>query len=320
MSWHEAYRKRYQELKEKGVPFFPDIVLKDALAACVVLAALFYLAASRPPRLEDLADPTDSSYNPRPEWYFLFLFQALKFFPGHLEAVAAIILPGLFVGALLLLPLFDRGPERHPLDRPLGTSLGIACLLAYAGLTWAGFASPLTNPAESKSPGVLAGKRLYSQLNCAYCHQIKGEGGRVGPPLDRLADTASDEWLAKHLRDPRAAAPRSRMPDMNLLDDEISALTAYIRSYNPNEPFTPAASKLFAENCAACHALRGTGGDLGPDLSVVGAMRDKAYILRYMQDPSQFTSESTMPAYKGQLKDHELEDLARYLSRQRRRP
>ncbi len=318
MSWHEEYRKKYKELKEKGVPFFPDVVLIDAIAACVVFAVLFYLAAAHPPRLEALADPTDTNYTPRPEWYFLFLFQALKFFPGSMEAVAAIILPGATLGLLFLVPFLDRGPKRHPLDRPLWTGLGVAALCVFMGLTWAGYESPMTNPAEAKRPEAVAGKRLYAQLNCAYCHKLKGEGGRVGPALDRLSDAATDEALAQHLRDPQSVAPGSRMPTMNLLDDEVAALTAYIRTYNPNEPFTPAAPKLFAENCAACHAIRGEGADLGPDLSEVGAMRDKSYILKYITNPAQFNAESTMPAYKGELKDHEIEDLARYLARQRR--
>ncbi|MBI5247579.1 MAG: c-type cytochrome [Elusimicrobia bacterium] len=319
MNWHEEYRKKYKELKEKGVPFFPDVVLLDTIAACLVFALLVYLAAFHPPHLEGLADPTDTNYTPRPEWYFLFLFQALKFFPGSMEAVAAIILPGALLGVLFLVPFLDRGPERHPFDRPLWTGLGIFGLCVYAGLTWAASKSPLANPAEEKRPDVIAGKRLYAQLSCAYCHQIKNEGGRVGPALDRLSDATTDEWLSKHLRDPQAGTPGSRMPKMNLLDDEVSALTAYIRSYNPNDPFTPAAPKLFAENCSACHRIRGEGGDLAPDLSEIGAMRDKAHIQKYIQDPAQFNPDSTMPAYKGQLKDHEIEDLSRYLARQRRR-
>jgi mono/diheme cytochrome c family protein len=319
MSWHEEYLKKYKALKEKGVRFFPDVVLTDTIMACVLLALLFFLALHHPPELEALADPTDTSYNPRPEWYFLFLFQALKFFPGNLEAVAAIILPGLAVGLLFLVPFLDAGPKRHPLDRPLWTGLGVIALLGYAGLTYAGFSSPLTNPAEHKSPEVLAGKRLYSQLSCAYCHSIKGEGGKVGPALDQLSDAVTDDWIAKHLRDPQAVAPGTRMPKLSLLDDEVAVLTAYIRSYNPNEPFTAAAPKLFAENCASCHKVKGEGGDMGPDLSEIGAMRDKGYILRYLENPSSINPDSSMPAFKGQLKDVELEDLARYMARQRRR-
>ena len=59
--------------------------------------------------LEQLADPTDTSYIPRPEWYFLFLFQTLKLFKGPLEVVGSVVLPGLAVLALILVPFIDRG-------------------------------------------------------------------------------------------------------------------------------------------------------------------------------------------------------------------
>ncbi|UPT75436.1 MAG: hypothetical protein M0D55_07045 [Elusimicrobiota bacterium] len=117
-------------------------MFKDVCVALAVLAVLYALAYYRPPELEALADPTDTRYNPRPEWYFLFLFQALKFFPGHLEAVAAIILPGLGVLLLAAVPLLDRGPKRHPFDRPIWTALGLASIAGFAALTWAGMASP----------------------------------------------------------------------------------------------------------------------------------------------------------------------------------
>ena len=112
-SWHEDYKRRYSLLKASGKSFFPYTVFKDACVALLVLAALFTLAHFYPIELEPLADPTDTHYNPRPEWYFLFLFQALKFFPGHLEAVAAVVLPGLCVLLMLGVPLLDRGPKRH---------------------------------------------------------------------------------------------------------------------------------------------------------------------------------------------------------------
>ena len=59
--------------------------------------------------LEQLADPTDTTYIPRPEWYFLFLFQTLKLFDGPLEVVGSVVLPGLAVLALILVPFIDRG-------------------------------------------------------------------------------------------------------------------------------------------------------------------------------------------------------------------
>ena len=316
--WHEDYKRRYARLKESGKSFFPYTVFKDVCVALAVLGALFALAHFRPAELEPLADPTDTQYNPRPEWYFLFLFQALKFFPGHLEAIAAIVLPGLCVLLLLCVPLLDRSPKRHPLDRPLWTGLCVAALAGFAALTWAGMRSPMTNPSEDIDPKVATGRRLYDQMNCMYCHKINGKGGEVGPALDQGAGGESEAWLIKHFKDPQSVTPGSSMPRINLLDDEAAVLAAYIKSLHAEEPFTKAAPNIFTAHCADCHKIGKTGGDAGPDLSFIGTARDKAFIKRYVEDPSKSNPGSAMPAYKGQLTDVQIEDVARYLSSQGR--
>ncbi|MCX5790465.1 MAG: c-type cytochrome [Elusimicrobia bacterium] len=311
--WHAAYRERYKKLKEAGKPFFPYAVLKDTLVAALILCVLSYLAWHFGAGLEELADPTDTTYNPRPEWYFLFLFQALKFFPGTLEAVAATLLPGLGMLILILLPFIDRGPARHPLDRPFWTILGVATLAGIGWLTWAGYRSPLTNPVVEKDPVTLQGQRLYRDLNCSYCHILGGKGGQLGPNLDKVLGNHDDAWLTKHFRDPQALSPGTGMPKLDLLDDEIHALVAYLDSLGSG-PYSAEAPKLFAENCAACHTIHGKGGDTGPDLSLIGSARDKAFMRNYIADPSKMNQASSMPGFSGQLTDHQIEDLARYLS------
>ena len=88
--------------------FYPQQVFKDTVAIFIAFAILFLLAIAVRVPLEQLADPTDTSYIPRPEWYFLFLFQTLKLFEGPLEVVGAVVLPGLAVLALILVPFLDR--------------------------------------------------------------------------------------------------------------------------------------------------------------------------------------------------------------------
>lgn len=311
--WHDEYRRRYAGLKEHGKPFFPYAVFKDVTAAFLVLCLLSVLAYRIGAPLEDLADPTDTTYNPRPEWYFLFLFQALKFFPGRLEAVAAVVLPGLTLLTLLMVPWLDRGPVRHPLDRPLWTGLGLFILSGIAWLTWAGARSPLVNPIIEKDPLVVSGQRLYRELKCTYCHMIRGKGGMVGPELDKVVGEKTKDWLATHFRDPQAVSPGSVMPTLHLLDDEIRALVAYMKSLAV-QPFTEEAPRLFSANCAVCHRIGKEGGELGPDLSRIGAGRTKAYIKQYIDNPSLSNPASTMPSFQGQLTEVQIEDLARYLS------
>ena len=79
----KAYDEEYHEAKEKGVPFFPDILFKDAVVVLIVFVILVALAYFVGAPLEARANPGDATYTPRPEWYFLFLFQLLKYFPGR---------------------------------------------------------------------------------------------------------------------------------------------------------------------------------------------------------------------------------------------
>src|SRR3989304_10237299 len=112
----QAYREAYQRAKEKGVPFFPNALFKDAVVSLLVFLALVAMAALFGSPLEAHAGPSDTSYTPRPEWYFMFLFQLLKYFPGQLEVVGVFVLPTLAILLLLALPFLDRGNRRH-LDR-----------------------------------------------------------------------------------------------------------------------------------------------------------------------------------------------------------
>lgn len=314
MGWKEEYLERYKKLKAEGKPLFPYAVFKDTVMALLVLIVLSFLAYHFGAELEELADPTDSNYNPRPEWYFLFLFQALKMFPGKLEALAAVVLPCAALAFLFFLPFLDRGPERHFLKRPFFTLLGIVSLATIGTLTYRGYTSPLTNPILEKNHLVLAGERLFRDLSCSYCHKIGGKGGAVGPELDKVAGAETEEWLTKHFRDPQAVTPGSAMPKLNLLDDEIHALVAYMKSLGGAQPFTQEAPKLFAEQCAACHKIGKEGGEIGPDLSAYGKLRDKNFIKKYIEDPSKLNASSTMPGFKAQLTETQIEDIARYIA------
>ncbi|HSL72029.1 MAG TPA: cytochrome b N-terminal domain-containing protein, partial [Longimicrobiales bacterium] len=111
--YREYYKHHYAAAKGGGVRFWPDVIGKDALVSVVVVAALFALAVLWPAHLEPPADPTDSSYVPRPEWYFLPFYQLLKLVPGSLEAVIAAGVPALLIAVLLMLPFFDYHSTRN---------------------------------------------------------------------------------------------------------------------------------------------------------------------------------------------------------------
>src|SRR5258708_36424861 len=87
--------------------------------------------------LERIADPTDTTYIPRPEWYFLFLFQTLKLFKGPLEVVGSTVLPGLAVLVLILVPFIDRGALGKVTRRTFATAGVVLAMSGWGGLTMA---------------------------------------------------------------------------------------------------------------------------------------------------------------------------------------
>jgi mono/diheme cytochrome c family protein len=263
--WHEKYREQYKKAKEEGESFYPYAIIKDAVAALVVFVALVLVAILLGAHLEEIADPTTTTYNPRPEWYFLFLFQLLKYFPGSLEPVAVVVLPTLVILGLFLLPFLDRGPFRHPLNRPLATGAGVLAVVGIIVLTILGVMSPLTTPPSEEGPQVIEGKRLYRELRCAYCHSIRDVGGSMGPALDNEGSRRDMAWLQGYLKDPQSKIPGSRMPrpKFGLMEDEIAQLSAYLFSLRAPEAvagpvsFSKDVLPIFQKACVACHGTLG---------------------------------------------------------------
>ena len=130
------------EEMQGGKPFYPDQLFEDAVAILVLFIVLAAAAIFVPVPLEELADPTDASYDPRPEWYFLFLFQLLKYFEGPLEVIGTVVLPTVAIVLLLLLPFLDKR-ERVPLrKRPVALTVTSISVLAIVTLTILGGRSP----------------------------------------------------------------------------------------------------------------------------------------------------------------------------------
>ena len=132
----ERYLREYYILKGQGKPFFPYAVLKDSVMACIVLLVIILLSLFLGAELGPKADPTTTSYTPRPEWYFFFLFELLRVVkPPFFVFVATIGIPTICMVLLIILPFIDRNPERHPLRRPIATIAGITTIAAMAYLT-----------------------------------------------------------------------------------------------------------------------------------------------------------------------------------------
>ena len=135
-----------------GKPFYPDQLFEDAVAILILFITLAAMAIFIPVPLEELADPTDANYDPRPEWYFLFLFQLLKYFEGPLEVVGTFVIPTVGFILLLFLPFLDRKEERTSLlKRPVALTVTCLSVVLIVLLTVLGATSPRLEPAPEQT-------------------------------------------------------------------------------------------------------------------------------------------------------------------------
>src|SRR5919204_6626645 len=156
----EQYLREYGILKAQGKPFFPYAILKDGTMAMITLIVIILLSLILGAELGPKADPTTTSYTPRPEWYFFFLFELLRVIkPPALVFIATVGVPTVCMVLLILLPFIDRNPERHPLRRPIAMLAGITTIAAMAYLTVEGALAGPPSAIELKAaPQFEAGK------------------------------------------------------------------------------------------------------------------------------------------------------------------
>jgi menaquinol-cytochrome c reductase cytochrome b/c subunit len=206
----EQYLREYQVLKQKGKPFFPYAILKDSVMAMVTLAVIIVMAIFLGAELGPKADPTTTTYTPRPEWYFFFLFELLRVIkPPELVFLATIGIPTICLILLLLLPFFDRGPERHPFRRPVATLAGITTIGAMAYLTVLGARAGAPSEIELEVPESLErGKQAVASNGCLACHRI-GENGNagIGPDISEVGARLPRQAIARTLVNPTAPMP-----------------------------------------------------------------------------------------------------------------
>ncbi len=161
-----------------SLPFHPYQSARDTLAMAFVFAALVGAAAMFPTPLDPVADPADATYVPRPEWYFLSLFQLLKHFPGPLEPVATVGVPGLVVGWLFALPFIDRIPGRRLRDRPLVAVVFAVLGIGVAALTSLGLRDSPSHGMPAWTPLARAGS-VFVKMPAAPA--VTGKAAWAGP-------------------------------------------------------------------------------------------------------------------------------------------
>lgn len=234
----EDYARLYEESKGRGETFFEHL-LRDGIVVFLLFLALVWMAAIWTVPMEEAADPTDTQYVPRPEWYFYFLFELLWKFPGKLIPVATFYIPVAAVLVLLFLPFFDRTTGRSPLKRPAATGIATAALALMAALTYQGATAPAA-PREGVAarpegralpPELAEGRTVYDAQGCSACHVLRGAGSAAGPDLTRVGARRDVTWLKRFVKDPNAVKPGSEMPPYgDLPEEELNALARYLAS------------------------------------------------------------------------------------------
>ncbi len=344
------------ELKKKTQPFWPDQVFKDVVVSVIVFISMVVVVWYWDGvELHSPADPS-SNYIARPEWYFLFMFQLLKYFESELEVVGAIIIPSIVAFLIIALPFIDRSRNRSPLKRmPVIGSFGagLACVifltimssisdsrneriikqkeesekLAHVAIKLAALGiPPQGGMAVFQNDPMYSGEQLFRQ-HCINCHSFEGAGGNSAPDLTAYN---SKPWLIGLMQDPNAPKYYGRtkiniMPEYDLEKEDLSNLVDFLLAQaEPDKEIDPVLKEtgemILEENeCYSCHTYDGYGGDTAP---VLDNFASDKWLRSLIEDPGQkefFGQLSDMPAYKDKLSKQEMDNLVLFIQSLRKK-
>lgn len=293
--------------------FYPRQAFRDVVAVFTAFVVLFAAASLLDVPLERLADPNDTSYVPRPEWYFLFLFELVKLFGGSLEVVATVVLPTLAVAILFAIPFISGRRLSWFTARRPAIAFVVVVFGIWAGLTVAAVweAQPHRRPAAISqqemqwaqiAPEEIAGIGYFFSAGCASCHNLVTGDPKLGPNLAAADLHHPKEWLAQHFSNPdQEKLERSRfsLPQLNSLSLFIGNLNpdsiATLQEMSPQ--FIKGAQTYVSGACSSCHKINGVGGGIGPPLNGLAARRSKEWVIAHFQAPQKLSPGSIMPAY-----------------------
>ena len=245
---------RYKDdVKKRGKPFYPYAMFHDTIMSLVVVAVIVGLAviwkwtAYGPHHncmdsgilgqcMGEPADPGTTSFVPRPDWYFYFLFYLLRIFKWPESVFLGTVgVPNICLVLLIMLPFLDRRRTRKISQRPVAMVAAVLVVLSMAVLTWKGATAKESLPSEiiadvpswvkteNLPPNAVQGAKLFAVAGCTACHTYLGDGGQnLGAP-DLTAEGMRNSQISfqiNHLKCPSCVHPGSPMPNFDKLPEE----------------------------------------------------------------------------------------------------
>lgn len=247
--------------RTKTEPFYPRQVMVDAAFALVIIGVLAVLAHFVPFELGPQANPADTRYIPRPEWYYIPIFQWLRYWPGSLSFIGIVVIPGIIAFLFASVPFLDRRMERRPWKRPIAVGSYTFVLLALFWLGYMSYHSDKTNPgyaaqladqqkqteaymkkpfepelastpsaAATPNPLAAQGAQIYQVQSCNACHGDAGVGTAAAPSLTGIHERLSADQLSALLKSPSAKMVAGGMGPVALRPESLRALVAYLEN------------------------------------------------------------------------------------------
>ncbi|MEQ1472521.1 MAG: cytochrome b N-terminal domain-containing protein [Candidatus Acidiferrum sp.] len=250
--------------RQKPELFYPRQVLMDLSLTALLIIGLGALCFFVPMELGPAANPADAQYVPRPEWYYLPIFQWLKYWHGAASVVGILVIPSVLVLAIVALPFMDRSIERRPWKRPVAMGAYIFVFAALIGLGLrseyldkhdAGVAQQLAkqkteekeymrkpfDPELSSAslaaanvaladPLAAKGKTIFEAQSCNACHGDGGVGTAAAPALTAISARVSPPQMEELFKHPTAKMKAGGMPPVELPAEDLKALITYVES------------------------------------------------------------------------------------------
>jgi ubiquinol-cytochrome c reductase cytochrome b subunit len=258
--------------------FYPKQVLMDMAFALLIMVGLGFLSYFHPATLGPVANPADTLFLPRPEWYYLPMFEWLKYWEGPKVVFAVVVVPGILAALFFLLPFLDRSLERRPWRRPIPL-LAVAFVVlgmiylgaksrmddrrdpttaaqiatqeeqekAYSTEPFApysdtpGGSGPVASVTGPVNPLIAQGKGVFDAHGCSSCHGEGGKGSPVGIALVGVTAKFPGDQLPALLHNPDAKMKAGGMPAVDMSPSDMNALVAYMAVLGTAAANVPAA-------------------------------------------------------------------------------